>query len=215
MPDFSDHWIDEQLRDVPLPAELLPRLREIAALGDREVDHLLCNVAVPPALADRLHAIGSLTDTDLLPESGVDNMVVGVNSPTNFAGVTGSVNLGGGTPIPGDFTGDRVVNGDDLTRWRTNFGATGPLRNWTLDERGLLDYVSHYIQTDPMRKEFGNLASTACSRPARCPCSCAPELRIIPVAVRAPAPSTNPAPACCSTLVPPTAALGALPASTP
>nr|MBA3484243.1 hypothetical protein [Pirellulales bacterium] len=29
--------------------------------------------------------VNSLTDTDLLPESGVDNMVVGVNSPTNFA----------------------------------------------------------------------------------------------------------------------------------
>ncbi len=37
--------------------------------------------------------VNSLTDTDLAPESGVDNMVVGVNSPTNFAGATGSVNL--------------------------------------------------------------------------------------------------------------------------
>nr|MBA3480972.1 hypothetical protein [Pirellulales bacterium] len=69
--------------------------------------------------------VNSLTDTDLLPESGVDNMVVGVNSPTNFAGAAGSVNLGGITPIPGDFTGDSVVDGADLTRWRTNFGATG------------------------------------------------------------------------------------------
>jgi hypothetical protein len=69
--------------------------------------------------------INSLTDTDLLPESGVDNMVVGVNSPTNFAGATGSVNLGGATPIVGDFTGDGVVNGADLTRWRTHFGAAG------------------------------------------------------------------------------------------
>jgi len=69
--------------------------------------------------------INSLTDADVLPESGVDNMVVGVNSPTNFAGATGSVNLGGGTPIVGDFTGDGVVTGADLTRWRTNFGAAG------------------------------------------------------------------------------------------
>lgn len=69
--------------------------------------------------------VNSLTDTDLAPESGVDNMVVGVNSPTNFAGAAGSVNLGGGTLIPGDFTGDGVVNGADLTRWRNNFGATG------------------------------------------------------------------------------------------
>ena len=66
MPDFiDDAWIDEQLRDVSLPAELLPRLREIAALGDRELDHALCDVATPPALLDRLHAIGSLTDTDI------------------------------------------------------------------------------------------------------------------------------------------------------
>jgi Ca-activated chloride channel homolog len=65
MSDFNDLWIDEQLRDVPLPAELLPRLREIAALGDREIDHLLSDVAMPPGLADRLHAIGSLTDTDI------------------------------------------------------------------------------------------------------------------------------------------------------
>jgi Ca-activated chloride channel homolog len=65
MSDFSDHWIDEQLRDVPLPAELLPRLREIAALGDREIDTLLRDVSLPADLAARLHAIGSLTDTDL------------------------------------------------------------------------------------------------------------------------------------------------------
>ena len=65
MSDFNDLWIDQQLREVPLPAELLPRLREIAALGDREIDHLLSDVAMPPGLADRLHAIGSLTDTDI------------------------------------------------------------------------------------------------------------------------------------------------------
>ena len=37
--------------------------------------------------------VNSLTDTDLLSESGIDNMVVGVNSPTNFAGAVGSINL--------------------------------------------------------------------------------------------------------------------------
>jgi Ca-activated chloride channel homolog len=62
---IEDNWIDEQLRDVSLPAELLPRLREIASLGDRELDHALSDVAMPPALLDRLHAIGSLTDIDI------------------------------------------------------------------------------------------------------------------------------------------------------
>ncbi len=65
MSEFSDNWLDDQLRDVPLPAELLPRLREIATIGDREIDSLLRDVSLPSGLADRLHAIGSLTDTDL------------------------------------------------------------------------------------------------------------------------------------------------------
>jgi Ca-activated chloride channel family protein len=66
MPDLiDDNWIDEQLRSVPLPPELLARLGQVASLGDGELDHALCDVALPPALLDRLHAIGSLTDTDI------------------------------------------------------------------------------------------------------------------------------------------------------
>jgi hypothetical protein len=72
-----------------------------------------------------------------IPKDGVNSLseanpadpgqafVAGTNSPTNFAGVSGSVNLGGGAPTPGDFDGNGTVNGADLTRWRTNFGATG------------------------------------------------------------------------------------------
>ena len=69
--------------------------------------------------------VNSLTDTVLSTVGDTDNFVVGVNTPTNFAGVTGSVNLGGGTPIPGDFNGDNMVDGLDLAIWRANFGATG------------------------------------------------------------------------------------------
>lgn len=62
---MDDNWIDEQLRYVPVPPEVLARLGEIAALGDRELDRALCDVPLPPKLLARLHAIGSLTDTDI------------------------------------------------------------------------------------------------------------------------------------------------------
>ena len=65
----------------------------------------------------------SLNDTIVDPGGG-DNLVTGVNSPTNFAGAVGSVNLGGGMPTPGDFNGSNVVDGADLTVWRSNFGDT-------------------------------------------------------------------------------------------
>jgi hypothetical protein len=65
----------------------------------------------------------SLTDTNVVPGGG-DNLVTGVNTPTNFAGAAGSVNLGGGGPAPGDFNDSGVVDGADLALWRTNFADT-------------------------------------------------------------------------------------------
>jgi Mg-chelatase subunit ChlD len=62
---IDDDWIDEQLRNVPVPPELLARLGGIAAFGDRELDRALCDLPLPPKLLARLHAIGSLTDTDI------------------------------------------------------------------------------------------------------------------------------------------------------
>jgi hypothetical protein len=64
----------------------------------------------------------SLVDTNVTPGGG-DNLVTAVNSPTNFAGAMGSVNLGGGGPVPGDFNDSGVVDGADLALWRTNFGS--------------------------------------------------------------------------------------------
>jgi hypothetical protein len=67
--------------------------------------------------------VNSLTDTILQQVTpDTDNFVVGVNSPTNFAGAVGSVNVGGGGPAPGDFNDSGVVDGADLTLWRTNYG---------------------------------------------------------------------------------------------
>jgi len=65
--------------------------------------------------------INSLTDQS---PSGVQNLVSGVNSPTNFAGAAGSINVS--APVEsGDFNNDGAVNGLDLTAWKSGFGATG------------------------------------------------------------------------------------------
>ncbi len=65
MSEIDDAWIDEQLKSVPLPAELLDRLRGVPSWGDAELDHALRSVPTPVGMLDRLHAIGSLTDTDI------------------------------------------------------------------------------------------------------------------------------------------------------
>jgi hypothetical protein len=68
--------------------------------------------------------VNSLKDSDTT-YFGPDVLSTGPNSPTNYAGAEGGVNLGGGTPTPGNFNGDSVVDGADLTIWRNNFGAGG------------------------------------------------------------------------------------------
>ncbi|MBA4107285.1 MAG: hypothetical protein C0485_16185 [Pirellula sp.] len=65
--------------------------------------------------------INSLTDQS---PAGVQNLVAGTNSPTNFAGAVGSINVS--APVEsGDFNSDGAVNGLDLAIWKTGFGATG------------------------------------------------------------------------------------------
>jgi Ca-activated chloride channel family protein len=57
--------IDRQLRNVALPPSLLPRLRDIAAMGDAELDFLIGAVPLPADTLDRLRSIGSLCDVDI------------------------------------------------------------------------------------------------------------------------------------------------------
>ncbi len=58
-------WIDQQLRDVAVPAHALDRLREIAALGDRELDHLIRAQPLPAGVMDRLRVIGTQADVEV------------------------------------------------------------------------------------------------------------------------------------------------------
>ena len=67
------------------------------------------------------NGVNSLTDQT---PSGAQNLVSGVNSPTNFAGAAGSINVS--TPVEsGDFNNDGAVNGLDLAAWKSGYGATG------------------------------------------------------------------------------------------
>lgn len=54
-PDYnSDVWLDDQLRDVPVPDGLLDRLGRIAAMSDAELDAALRDVPLPQGLLLRL-----------------------------------------------------------------------------------------------------------------------------------------------------------------
>lgn len=67
------------------------------------------------------NGVNSLTDQS---PAGAQNLIAGVNSPTNFAGVAGSINLS--APVEsGDFNNDGAVNGLDLAIWKNGFGITG------------------------------------------------------------------------------------------
>lgn len=72
--------------------------------------------------------VDDFTFTDgQLPLDGFHSLLVNgttaVNTPTNFAGVVGQINIQ--PPVPGDTNGDRVVDLVDLNNVRNNFGAAG------------------------------------------------------------------------------------------
>lgn len=65
MSDETPNSIDRQLRDVPVPPGLLPRLRDIAALGDVEIDDRLRGIPIPDGMLDRLREVVTLSDVEI------------------------------------------------------------------------------------------------------------------------------------------------------
>jgi len=63
--------------------------------------------------------VNSVTDANLF---GVANFVASVNSPTNFAGQSGSINVPPPPVTTGDYNGDLTVDAADYTVWRDAFG---------------------------------------------------------------------------------------------
>ena len=63
--DSGDIWIDNELRNVAVPADLLAKLQAISSLDDAELDRALCDVPVSTGLMARLRSIGTLGDVDL------------------------------------------------------------------------------------------------------------------------------------------------------
>lgn len=61
--DSSQNWIDQQLRQVPLPEGLLERLRAAGRMTDGDVDEALVDVPLPAGLVERLTLI---VDDELL-----------------------------------------------------------------------------------------------------------------------------------------------------
>lgn len=64
--------------------------------------------------------VNSLVDAS---PAGAPNLGPATNSPRNFAGAIGSINLAP-TPLAGDFDGDGAVNAADLELWRGGYGLT-------------------------------------------------------------------------------------------
>jgi hypothetical protein len=65
--------------------------------------------------------VNSLRDANTTP-GGPDSFVTGPNSPTNFAGASGSVRVGGAPALAGDFDGNGTVAAADLANWKAGFG---------------------------------------------------------------------------------------------
>ena len=97
--------------------------------------------------------VNSLTDTN---PNGTPNLVVGVNSPTNFAGASGSVNLPPPPPPPsGDYNGNGIVDAADYTTWRDTLGQSVAMDGDGADgdESGMIDAGDYTYWVE----RFGNV----------------------------------------------------------
>jgi serralysin len=100
----------------PLPANFFNPNAASISINFAGVDTLTFAGSLLPK-----NGVNSLTDQS---PSGAQNLVAGVNSPTNFAGAAGSINVS--TPVEsGDFNSDGAVDGLDLAIWKNGFGVTG------------------------------------------------------------------------------------------
>lgn len=74
----SKDWFDDEIRRVPLPEQLLVKLRAIATSKDEDLDEALREIAVPQGLFDRLRGITSYS------EECVDAEIRDVHVPTGL-----------------------------------------------------------------------------------------------------------------------------------
>ncbi len=67
-PEFDNQWLDEALRNIPVPESVAARLNEIGTCSDCDLDAALRGSPPRSILRDRLLAIGTLSDQDLADE---------------------------------------------------------------------------------------------------------------------------------------------------
>lgn len=103
--------------DYTLPANFINPNAASISINFSDVDILTFTGAQLPK-----DGVSALVDSN---PAGAANLAPQTNSPKNFAGAAGSVNLGGPAFDAGDFDEDGSVDADDLTAWRTGFGMEG------------------------------------------------------------------------------------------
>ena len=99
---------------------------------------------------DGLH---SVSDANLFD---IANFVSGINSPTNFATLSGSINLSTTSPN-GDYNGDLVVNAADYTVWRNTLGQS--VANLGEGADGDADGMVDDGDYDFWKQQFGTVVS--------------------------------------------------------
>jgi hypothetical protein len=102
--------------------------------------------------------IHSLTDAGAVGfPPGTPNISSGVNSPTNLAGNSGSVNLSATSPT-GDYNGNHTVDAADYAVWRNRLNETGltPGSGPDGSSNGTVDLADYTF----WRSKFGNAAGS-------------------------------------------------------
>lgn len=108
--------------------------------------------------------VSSLVDAT---PAGAPNLGPTANSPRNFAGATGSIDLAP-TPLAGDFDGNGAVDAADLDRWRAGYGlaAGAELIDGDADGDSDVDGNDFLIWQQGLSAESGTPSATAAPEPA-------------------------------------------------